>query len=93
MTTHRRMQFVYGQLAWMLGTVLVLTVLGSVSLELFVSCSLIGVLVLSELTVPLNVAPAWRRRLPWLIALGLAGFGLLVVRRLLLIFPPEVLPW
>lgn len=93
MTTHRRTRFVNGQLAWMLGTVLVLTALGALSLELFFICSLIGLLVLTELTVPFNVAPRWRVRLPWLIAIGLVGFAVVIVRRVLVILPPEVIPW
>lgn len=86
------MRFVYAQLAWMLGTILAFTVLGSISLELFFVCSLIGLLVLVELTSPVNVSPRWRRRLPWLVALGLVGFAALVVRRLLEVLPPEVIP-
>lgn len=87
------MRFVHAQLAWMLGTALVLTVLDSLSFELFFLCSLIGLLVLVELTAPVNVAPRWRRRLPWLVAFGMVGFALYVIRRLLEILPPEVLTW
>ncbi|WP_255170864.1 hypothetical protein [Natrononativus amylolyticus] len=87
------MRFVHGQLAWMLATVLLLSLLGSLSYELFFVLSLIGFLVVTELTAPVAVAPAWRRRLTWIIALGLVGFGYVVVRRILEILPPEVLPW
>ncbi|WIV68876.1 hypothetical protein [Natrialbaceae archaeon AArc-T1-2] len=87
------MRFVRGQLAWMLATVLVLTALGSLSYELFFVLSLIGLLIVTELTAPVNVTPAWRRRLMWLILLGLIGFAVIVVRRILEILPPEVLPW
>ncbi|WP_254861472.1 hypothetical protein [Halovivax gelatinilyticus] len=93
MATHRRMRFVHGTVAWMLGTVLVLAVLGSVSLELFFVCSLIGLLIVTELTAPINVTPAWRKRLRWVIGLGLVGFAVVVVRRILAILPPEVVPW
>ena len=93
MATQRRMRFVHGTVAWMLGTVLVLAALGSVSLELFFVCSLIGLLIVTELTAPINVTPAWRRRLRWAIGLGLVGFAVIVVRRILAILPPEVLPW
>ncbi|RQH02271.1 hypothetical protein [Natrarchaeobius oligotrophus] len=92
MPTRRRHQFVYGQLAWMVATVLVLTVLGALSYELFFVLSLIGVLIVTELTAPVNVTPAWRRRLRWLIAIGLAGFAIVVTRRILEILPPEVVP-
>ena len=87
------MRFVHGQLAWMLATVLLLSLLGSLSYELFFVLSLIGLLVVTELTAPIAVTPAWRKRLTWLIALGLVGFAVVVVRRILEILPPEVLPW
>ena len=93
MSTRRRARFVHGQFAWMLATALVLATLGSLSLELFFVCSLIGLLIVTELTAPVNVTPAWRKRLRWIIALGLVGFGVVVVRRILEILPPEVLPW
>ena len=91
MPTRRRQQFVVGNLAWWLGALLVLSVLGSLSLELFFVVSLIGFLVVVELTAPFTVTPAWRRRLVWLIGIGLAVFGYIVVRRILEILPPGVI--
>lgn len=90
MATRRRWQFIHGQLAWMLGVILILAVVGSLELELFFVLSLIGFLVVVELTAPIAVTPAWRRRLPWLIALGLLVFGVIVIRRILAILPPGV---
>lgn len=87
------MRFVRGQLAWMLAAVLVLSLLGSFSYELFFVLSLIGLLIVTELTAPFAVTPDWRRRLRWLIAIGLVGFAVVVVRRILEILPPEVVPW
>ncbi|RZV10926.1 hypothetical protein [Natrinema hispanicum] len=86
------MRFVHGQVAWMIATVLVLTLLNALSYELVFVLSLIGFLVITELTAPFNVTPTWRRRLRWLILLGLAGFAVIVVRRILEILPPEVVP-
>ncbi|EFW91386.1 hypothetical protein ZOD2009_14806 [Haladaptatus paucihalophilus DX253] len=74
----------------MLASLLVLAALGSLSLELFFVLSLIGLLVIVELTAPFNVTPRWRRRLKWFIALGLVVFGIIVVRRILAILPPGV---
>jgi hypothetical protein len=91
MPTRRRQQFITGHLAWMLATVLVLTLLESLSYELLFVISLIGFLVVTELTAPFAVRPRWRRRLKWLIALGLAVFGYIVVRRILEILPSGVL--
>lgn len=87
------MRFVHGQLAWMVATIVVLTLLGSLSYELVFVLSLIGFLIVTELTAPLNITPDWRRRLRWLIAAGLLGFAVIVIRRILEILPPEVLPW
>ncbi|MFB6130396.1 MAG: hypothetical protein ABEJ28_06210 [Salinigranum sp.] len=91
MATERRRRFVHAQLAWMLGTALVLSLLGSLTYELFFVVSLIGFLVVVELTAPFRVTPAWRRRLKWLILLGLVAFGYVVVRRILEILPRGVL--
>jgi hypothetical protein len=90
MATRRRQRFIHGQVAWMLGTVLALSLLGSLSYELFFVVSLIGFLVVTELTAPFNVTPQWRGRLRYLIALGLLVFGYIVVRRILDILPPGV---
>jgi threonine/homoserine efflux transporter RhtA len=90
MATRRRLQFIQAQVAWMLAVVVVLAVLGSLELELFFVLSLIGFLIVIELTAPIAVTPAWRRRLPWFIAIGLVVFGIIVVRRILEILPPGV---
>ncbi|ODR82131.1 hypothetical protein BG842_20910 [Haladaptatus sp. W1] len=74
----------------MLASILALAALGSLTLELFFVLSLIGLLVIVELTAPFNVTPRWRRRLKWFIALGLVVFGIIVVRRILAILPPGV---
>lgn len=83
MATRRRQRFVHAQLAWMLATVLALSLLGSLSYELFFVVSLIGFLVVTELTAPLQVTPRWRGRLKWFILLGLVGFAYVVIRRIL----------
>ncbi|PSP78719.1 hypothetical protein BRC88_10355 [Halobacteriales archaeon QS_4_69_225] len=92
METRRRRRFVHAQLAWMLATVVVLVTLESLTMELFFVLSLIGFLVVVELTAPVAVSPRWRRRLPWFIGAGLVVFAYVVVRRILEILPPEVLP-
>lgn len=85
------MRFVYGVMAWLLGTVLVLAVMGAFAYDLFFVVSLIGFLIVTELTAPVTVTPRWRRRLRWIIGLGLVVFGAIVVRRIIEILPPEVL--
>lgn len=91
MATQRRQRFIHGQVAWMLGSILVLALLDAITLELFFVLSFIGFLVLIELTAPIVVTPTWRRRLKWLIGLGLIVFGYIVVRRILAILPSGVL--
>ena len=91
MQTARRLQFVHAQIAWMLGAILVLGLLGSLTTELFFVISLIGLLIVVELTAPFRIAPRWRKRLWVVIALGLLGFGIIVIRRILAILPPGVL--
>ena len=90
MATRRRTRFVHAQMAWMLGVVVVLVAVGSMDLELFFVLSLIGFLVVVELTAPEVVTPTWRRRLGWFVTVGLLVFGYIVVRRILEILPPEV---
>ncbi|AFK19914.1 hypothetical protein E6P09_00565 [Haloferax mediterranei ATCC 33500] len=90
MATARRERFIRAQLAWMLGATLILVLLDSLSYELVFVVSLIGFLVIVELTAPIAVTPTWRRRLLWLIGGGLVVFGYIVIRRILDILPSGV---
>jgi hypothetical protein len=89
MTTIKRQRFVAGVTAWMLTSVLWLTMLDSMGPELFFVLSLIGVLVVVELTAPVNVTPQWRRRLLVVIALGLVVFVAIVTRRIVSILKDQ----
>lgn len=91
MPTRRRQQFIHAQAAWMAVTLVALVVLGALSYDLYFVLSLIGLLVVIELTAPFNVTPQWRARLKWLVALGLLGFAYIVIRRILAILPSGVL--
>lgn len=91
MVTPRRQRFVVGQVAWMCTTVAALVLLGALSLDLFFVVSLIGFLVVIELTAPFRVTPRWRSRLKWVVLLGLVAFGMIVLRRILAILPSGVL--
>jgi hypothetical protein len=75
MATQRRQRFLYAQTAWMLATIVVLALLGSLSLELFFVVSLIGLLIVVELTAPFSVTPRWRSRLRWVILVGLGRWS------------------
>jgi hypothetical protein len=89
--TARRDAFVRGVLAWTLVGLLALTLLDAFSYELFFVVSLIGFLVVTELTAPFQVTPTWRRRLRWVTVAGVAVFGYIVVRRILEILPSGVI--
>ena len=91
MPTHRRRRFIHGQTAWMLLSVFALALLDTLTLELFFVLSLIGFLIVTELTAPFNVTPEWRTRLKWIIGFGLVVFGYIVVRRILEILPSGVI--
>lgn len=90
MHNSRRSQFIHSQISWMIGTILVLTLLNSLTTELFFVLSLIGLLIIVELTSPFRITPVWRKRLWVLIIIGLLGFAIIVVRRILDILPPGV---
>ena len=92
MSLLRRRRFVHGNIAWMLATALALLLLDALTLELFFVLSLVGFLVTIELATPVAITPQWRRRLRWIVAVGLLVFGYIVVRRILAILPAGVFP-
>lgn len=92
MATARRERFIHGTLAWTLASALVLTLFDVLTYDLFFVFAFVGFLVVTELTAPFSVTPAWRSRLRWLVALGLVAFAALVARRVLSLVPSEVLP-
>lgn len=74
-----------GVVGWTAALLVVLVALDAYSPELFFVVSLIGLLVVTELTAPVVVVPPWRRRVRWLVVAGLVVFGAVVIRRVLLI--------
>ncbi|QLH79933.1 hypothetical protein HZS55_05885 [Halosimplex rubrum] len=90
MAMAHRQQFILGQAVWMLATLVILVVFSALSFDLYFVVSLIGFLIVVELTAPFNVTPQWRRRLKWIILVSLVGFAYVVVRRILAILPPGV---
>jgi hypothetical protein len=87
MATRRRQQFVHGQTLWMGMALILLTALDALTLDLYFFLSLIGFLVLVELSAPFAVTPAWRERLKWIIFVGLILFAGIVFRRIIEIIP------
>jgi hypothetical protein len=91
MSITRRLRFIHAQISWMLCALLALALLNSVSYELFFVVSLIGLLVIIELTAPFRITPKWRKRLWIIILIGLVGFSYILIRRVLAILPPGVI--
>jgi len=91
MPTGRRNRFLIGNMAWWLGSVFALALLGALSLELVFVIGLIGFLIVVELTAPFAITPRWRRRLKWVIGVGLVVFSYIVVTRILAILPRGVI--
>ena len=87
----RRLQFIAAQTVWTYGAVVVLTMFGVLTFELFFIISLVGFLIIIELTAPYVVEPRWRTRLRWVVGLGFVGFGYIAVRRILSILPSGLL--
>lgn len=85
-TSHRFIQYF---LAWTLTVLLGLTLVDALTVEVFFVTSLIGVLVLTELMLPINIRPVWYRRLRWLIVIGLGVFGYILLRRVFSVLPIE----
>lgn len=81
----------HAHVAWTCAAVVLLAALDALTLELAFVSSLIGLLVVLELTAPVNVTPRWRARLKWVVGAGLVAFAAVVVRRIVAIIPPEVL--
>ncbi|ELY45801.1 hypothetical protein C496_02627 [Natronorubrum tibetense GA33] len=83
MTHHRWIQFVRWQMAWMVTAVFGLVALGALTYELFFLLTMLGLLVVSDLTAPSAVQPRWRSRLRLLLAFGLVAFSIVLMRRIL----------
>lgn len=76
------MRVLWWQLAWMVAVILSLSILGTFSYELFFVLSVLGFLIAVDLTQPIAAMPEWWLRARSVLALGLLGFALVVVRRL-----------
>ena len=81
MTTQRRLRFLHGVTAWMLGTVMLLAAVDALTYEFFFVTSLIGFLIVAQLTAPVLVSPAWRQRLKLPMFIGLIVFAAIISAR------------
>ncbi len=77
-----RLRFLYLLVGWLLVSLVLLSAFGSLNFDLFYVASLIGFLVVTELTAPLNRIQQWRSGLGVIALLGFVGFAYLVVTRI-----------
>lgn len=91
MTTRRRARFVRGHIAWMLGSALLLSLVGALGYETFFVASLLGLLAVTQLDGPSAVLPQWNRRVLVVIGVGLVVFAYLILSRILARLPEGVL--
>lgn len=75
MVSRPRTRFLYAQATWMSVTAVLLWINDTLTGDLFVIGSFLGLLVITEITSPFGVKPVWRSRLRWLILLGALAVG------------------
>lgn len=90
MFRHRR-KFVIAAIGWPLCALLILVASGLMVLDLYFIVSLVGFLIITELTTPATVSLAWRRRLRPFIVVGVIGFVYILFHRALLALPPDAI--
>lgn len=71
----------------MLTVIILLAAVQSLTLPLFFIVSLIGLLLIVEVTAVVNVTPQWRTRLRWIVLLGVIGLAYYVLRQILGVLP------
>lgn len=76
-------RIVFGLLVWMLGTIVLLSTIGLLTVERFFVASVVGLLAVKELTPPEIVSLRWRTWLNGILAVGILGVGYLTVKRIL----------
>jgi len=67
---------------WLLVSILLLVVLDRFELEPLVALSVIGVLLMTEVTAPTHINPQWRQRLSMVRLLSILVFVVVASRRL-----------
>ena len=90
MLAHQR-KFAIAVLGWSLCALLVLVFSGLMVLELYFVVSLVGFLIIAELTAPVNISLGWRGRIRVFVVLGLLGFVYVLSLRALSALPPDAL--
>jgi uncharacterized membrane protein YeiH len=91
LTMERHLQFTYLIVGGMLLGIDVLIWLHQLTLDHFIVLSFLILVVTTEYTAPRIVTNRWRKRLRWIVALGLAVFVYVSAQRILAILSPNTL--
>jgi len=90
MLAERHLQFTYLVVGGMLLGIDALIWIDQLTLEHFVVVSFIFLLVATEYTASRIVTVRWRKRLRWIVALGLILFAYVCAQRILSILPSDL---
>lgn len=88
MSVRAQNRLVFVHLAWVLGTLIVMSALDVFSQGFFFVISFIGFLVFVEYTEPFHIRPKWRTRLRWFIVAGFVVFGYVIVQQAFTVLEP-----
>lgn len=94
MVTPRRRRFLYAQVSWVLGVLLLLAAFDAFSYGSFALLSVLGLITIIEVLAPAGrpVQPRWRARLRWILAAGLVVAILVIGFRFVQVVSAAVVP-
>jgi len=78
----RHLRFVYLAVFQLLLSVVLLAALGVLTIELFITVSLLVLLLTAQFTSPLVISPKWRDRLKWVLVSWFLLFGYIIIQRI-----------
>ncbi len=81
MSKKQQYRFVSGLLAWTLAGFFLLLVTEWFTYERLFIISFVGLLIVTALTTTIHIRPSWRRRVRWVVFVGLIGFLVIIGRR------------
>jgi hypothetical protein len=87
MAAYRRSRVVGYSVIWCSGIATGLALVDRFTIDLFYIVCFIGFVAVVEMTEPQYIDPPWRSKLDWIVAVGLVGFLLIVIRTALALLP------